>query len=362
MPKLDLIATAEDLLMERATGYGVGGQVRELLGSSSVGSPDHAFIRASIGAVLDATLMSGAGGLGEEHQTAAFMGHLGTNLRWWLLAHLCSGHAPEEFRVPEISWAHQPRDVERRFGADFGIVVRRPDESMAGKDLCRLSLFQAKLSQDAGDGRPTIQVGYKPRDAVADPDYLKYVRCCRKYERWLVGGPDPWDLMAMKAVIERPSYQIETLLRTYLKGLESAIEPGAWCHYIAWPGPTDAWGGPPYCPKAVPVMQVAEEHLRRRDLTPMPFPIPRKARTLIGAVAATLTGKGDDAFILVPFGALQDVLEHLATNLPEMHLTMVDAVGDDALRATLEGKGWFVRTSTPHSESPNPPGPSPAST
>jgi len=191
---------------------------------------------ALIQSISDVMRVSGNYGFDEEHITASLTGSLTANLTWFAKSYRRIGGTET---LPAFRWVHQTKQSEARSGIDFGILARVPGGTSAR--AWRLVVIQAKVGRTKGlkiaIDHETNSEG-KPKPELTDEASEIFAVAARtRAARAFVMSP------AVRRAITIANkgfssgerrYQLETILRTDLRGRVLARTNRDWCFYAAW--------------------------------------------------------------------------------------------------------------------------------
>lgn len=352
-PMPNLLAACTDLLASRLRACHAGEEVVAAVDwPAGWTTPEQVINLACHQAAVDLAASSGSASLGEEHQTAAFMGHLATNLAWFSVAAIASEDtADQSGLVPQVSWAYQSGPDEAVFGADFGLIRHLGGPA----DRIRLVLFQAKIPemqargwQVAIDRSTTVTGGVtKKPDLLANRRSILQglLEATSRHPASHPDNPPIRGLEAQAAALRDVShFQLEALMLTNLEGCRAAgSNEQPWCHYVLWfPGTA----GQITLPTAMSVEEVSKlilPHLSKRAHFPRVVAA-AGSEDFAGLLSRALTGGGEDGAgpgIVIGIGELEPLVKKTCALLPSLRLLLASETGDGmmTLRNAL-GKGW----------------------
>lgn len=352
-PTPNLLAACTDLLASRLRACHAGEEVIAAVDwPEGVKVPEQVINLACHQAAVDLAASSGSASLGEEHQTAAFMGHLATNLAWLSIAAIASQDAADhEDLVPQVSWAYQSKPDEAVLGADFGLI-----RHLGGTpDRIRLVLFQAKVPESQAEGwrvvidQRTVATGdvtRKPEILIKrEPVLRSLLEATSRRLAFHPNNPPIRVLRAQAAALRDVShFQLEALMLTNLEGRRAAgPNEHPWCHYVLWfPGTADRVT----LPTAMPVEEVSDlilPHLSKGAHFPRVVTADG-SEDFAGLLSRALTGGGGDGAgpgIVIEPGDLAPLVKKTCALLPSLRLLLASETGGGmmALRNAL-GEGW----------------------
>ena len=368
-----LLKIASELLSIRIQANGAGyahpETFQELPIPDDGAGMDWAAWLATVAAVHELLWTSTRAGFGEEHQTASLMGHLASSLGWFALA--CAGQFdPADFQdLSTIMWAHQSKTEEASSGVDFGIVAGR----MCSNDqpTYNIAMFQAKKAKQhilASKLEFAVDqpIRLRKKDTIRnrnpnDPLFRELVSAAKNVMSTL-SDDDAEALLATEML--RPAFQIEALIRTYLRGNLLADKRGEWCHYVLWPVPI--------------VHQAVDEDEVVREPVPMPRAVsltsvtgsldrpstrcePMKETSIVDVIYQVLSNGGSGAYIEVGESGLKTLVKDAAELLPGLHFVGTgDAGSSGGLIEAFNAAGLEVDLVSPSACAPwqpEPPGP-----
>lgn len=206
--------------------------------------------------ICDVIRVVGNHGFDEEHITANLTGSLTSNLSWFARTYR---RADGKQTLPDFQWVHQTKRSEARSGIDFGILARIPGGDAAR--AWRLLVVQAKLGEPSA---LEIAIDHLTNGKAKLPltkDALKIFRAAAHSNaaRDFVLTQESKDALTIARGAFEPGdirYQLETILRTDLRGRALAKSNRNWCFYAGW--------FPATLPLAVDVRTLAADTLANR--------------------------------------------------------------------------------------------------
>lgn len=183
-------------------------------------------------ASYDMAKLSCAVGYGEEHSTAALMGHLASHLRW--LQMYIERWYPGEAGMPNIQWAYQTKPQEAESGADFALIANFRDYD--DSPWFKIVLVQAKRCE-----HQSISIGHitRKQDGTKTlpwtPDASSLLSKARLQ---LLGAECKAADVNIESILKSPMpsehYQLEALVRTHFRGQMISGLDIPWVFYSAW--------------------------------------------------------------------------------------------------------------------------------
>ena len=156
--------------------------------------------------------------------------------------------------LPAFQWVHQTKRSEARSGIDFGILARIPGSTSAR--AYRLVLVQAKLGEaktlKIAIDHETNSKGRPKPELTDDAAKLFATAASSKAAKAFVLSPSVREAVNIANKGFEPGdrrYQLETILRTDLRGRALTETNRDWCFYAGW--------FPQHFPRAVDVRTLA---------------------------------------------------------------------------------------------------------
>ncbi|MDO1583602.1 hypothetical protein [Rhizobium oryzicola] len=255
-------------------------------------------------------------GFDEEHLTASLAGSLASNLTWFARAY-------RRFRgtrsLPQLRWIHQTKINEARSGIDLGFLFRVP-----GKDAnrpYRLVLLQAKL---ASGKDMSISIDHVTNKRAANgtlqlsKDALTVLEAAASsnHPSGIVSHSlknDAFAIAKKQFVRGTPRYQLETLLRTDLRGQSLNGKSVPWCFYVAWHAAA--------LPKMIDAREIASTVLSRDASLPLsPVKIPATAPTLTEVVDRAMFEETPRYGLELPVKDLGGVMDYIVSAAPDIRI------------------------------------------
>lgn len=301
----------------------------------------------------DVIRVVGSHGFDEEHITANLTGSLAANLSWFARTYR---RDKGRDTLPDLQWIHQTKRSEARSGIDFGVLARIPGGDAV--KAWRLLVVQAKLGDQGAlsididhvtNGRSKLPSTDDPvilaedlgrrdeggrgaasdvKDRASKPplseNAIKMFAAAswsKKVSEFVLTEEVERALTIAKSQFKprEKRYQLETILRTDLRGRALSKTNRDWCFYAGW--------FPDRLPLAVDVRTLAMDCVARKDDRPKKYVFTDDALDFNDLIRATILEEDAPYGLVISDKQVGKVVDDLLETAPDIRLLLASADG-----------------------------------